>query len=98
MDDDSPLTVARFVAAACLYKQHHILFYTYFKKTYCSPEKYDRRPTFRPVQAIKPCVLSGTGRWRTVIMGSIFYDGPLGPGRYYQDVRSENDKSFTNCN
>ncbi|MBV8733975.1 MAG: hypothetical protein JO120_04280 [Solirubrobacterales bacterium] len=83
---------------ACLYKQHHVLFVPYFKKTHCGPVRTDRRATFRPVSTTKPCVLSGTGRWRSVIFGSIYYNGPGGPGRYSGDVRSENDKSFSYCN
>lgn len=83
---------------ACLYKQHHALGIPYFKKTHCGPNKYDRRPTYRPVSAIKPCDPSGTGRWRTVIFGSIYYNGPVGPGRYSGSVRSQNDKSFSRCN
>jgi hypothetical protein len=51
------------------------------------------------VAATKPCVLNGTGRWRTVIFGSIYLsNGPNGPGRYSGDVRSEHDKSFSRCN
>jgi hypothetical protein len=42
--------------------------------------------------------VGGTGRWRTVIFGSIYLNGPAGPGRYSGDVRSENDKSFSHCN
>lgn len=83
---------------ACLYKQHHFLFASYFKKTTCGRSVPDRYPTFRPVEAGKPCVLSGTGRWRTVILGSIFYNGPDGPRRYNGTVRSQNDKSFSYCN
>jgi len=83
---------------ACLYKQHHFLAVPYFKKTHCGQEVYDRRPTFRSVSAIQPCNPRGTGRWRTVIFGSIFYNGPRGPGRYSGSVRSANDKSFSGCN
>jgi len=83
---------------ACLYKEHHFLGVSYFKKTHCGREVYDRRPTFRPVSTIKPCDPNGTGRWRTVIFGSIFYNGPNGPGRYSGSVRSQNDKSFSYCN
>jgi len=83
---------------ACLYKQHRFLGVRYFKRTYCRREVYDRRPTLRPVAAIRPCSSGGTGRWRTVIFGSIFYKGPRGPGRYAGAVRSGNDKSFSRCN
>lgn len=83
---------------ACLYKQHHFFGVAYFKKTHCGRTKYDRRPTYRPVATIKRCDSHGTGRWRTVIFGSIFYNGPEGPGRYSGSVRSGNDKSFSHCN
>jgi hypothetical protein len=83
---------------ACLYKQHHVLFVPYFKRTHCGPVRPDRRATFRAVSTTKPCARGGTGRWRTVIFGSIYYNGPAGPGRYSGDVRSENDKSFSHCN
>ncbi|MDQ3879572.1 MAG: hypothetical protein M3295_00595 [Chloroflexota bacterium] len=83
---------------ACLYKLHHVLFFNRWKKTRCGRDVYDRRPTFRPVAARKLCDPRGTGKWRTVIFGSIYYNGPNGPGRYHGAVRSENDKSFSRCN
>lgn len=82
---------------SCLYKRHTFLFFDRWKRNRCGPETFDRRPTFRPVGTAKFCVPKGAGRWRTVIFGSIYYNGPQGPGRYYGAVRSY-DKTFENCN
>lgn len=81
----------------CLYKRHKILIFNHWKRTRCGPNVADRHPTFRPVATGKFCVPKGEGRRRTVIFGSIYYNGPQGPGRYYGSVRSD-DKAFDNCN
>lgn len=82
---------------ACLYKKHHFLIFPVWKRNRCGARKYDRRPTFRSVATRKLCMGGGEGTWRTVIFGSIFYDGPLGLRRYYGAVRSD-DKEYSRCN
>lgn len=82
---------------ACLYKRHKFLIFDRWERTRCGPETFDRRPTFRPAATAKFCLPKGAGRWRTVIFGSIYYNGPIGPNRYFGAVRSD-DKTFENCN
>lgn len=82
---------------ACLYKKHHVLFIPVWRKNRCGRQYSDTRPTFRPATTRKFCDPDGTGTWRTVVLGSIFYQGPRGPMRYYGGVQSYS-KSISKCN
>jgi len=59
---------------SCVFKEHHVLFVSYYRVTQCSAVKPDRRATFRPVSVRHTCA-RGVGKWRTVVFGAIFADG-----------------------
>jgi hypothetical protein len=59
---------------ACVFKEHHVLFVSYYRVTQCSAVKHDRRATFWPVSVRHTCA-RGTGTWRTVVFGAIFAVG-----------------------
>lgn len=80
----------------CLYKEHHFLFTSYFKEEVCR-SYYNRYPTFRPASVPHLCDHDGSGRWRTVIFGSVYMNGPEGPGVYAGQAESH-DKTFSLCN
>lgn len=69
---------------------------TRWQRTRCGRVVPDRRPTFRPVAVRKVCI-AGTGTWTSVIYGSIYVNGPNGPGRYSDAVRSDSHAIF-GCN
>jgi hypothetical protein len=59
---------------ACVFKEHHVLFVSYYRVTQCSAVKADRRATFRSVSVRHACG-RGAGKWRTLVFGSIFANG-----------------------
>jgi len=72
----------------CILKEHHVLFFPYYRVTRCSAVKTDRRATFRALSVRHTCG-RGAGKWRTVVFGAIFANGrrQTGSVRSVKDVK-----------
>ena len=60
------------------------MFVPYYKVTQCSVVREDRRATFPPLGVRHACG-KGKGKWRTVVVGSIFAGGQRHTGRVQSD-------------